>query len=225
MDTSILLFLLGGALVAGLVVRGVLADRRRRRATEQALEGLGFRPCPEETQRLEETITRLENNRGYRYEVRDPRRLAGASPVYYYVKVRQGGVRDEAEAEEEVLFRLRRPSAAGLVLAVKPSSLGSGPAPLLRMLATGAWDAQPDDLRKLDLPPDLRDTNLVGALAPAGASLYDLVDAATLSVVQGLGDAGAMLVRFREGWCSVAGASARIQFRVEEILARVRPLL
>ncbi len=35
------------------------------------------RPCPEERGRLEEKVTRIENNRGYRYEVQEPRRLAG----------------------------------------------------------------------------------------------------------------------------------------------------
>lgn len=129
-------------------------------------------------------------------------------------------------AEEEVLFPLKRPSAAGLLLVVKPSSLPAGLASrMLGTLATGAWDAQPDDLKRLDLPADLKDTNLVGALAPSGASLYELVDTATLSVVQGLGDAGGMLVRFREGWCSVAGTSSRIPFKVEELVARLRPLL
>ena len=192
---------------------------------EQALERLGFQRCPEEKHRLEETITALENNRGYRYEVRDARRLEGRSPVYYYVKIRHGGVDDQAVAEEEILFPLRRPSASGLVLVVKPSTLAPGPARLLGLLATGAWDAQPDDLQKLELPPDLQGTNLAGALAPAGARLYDLVDASTLSVVQGLGDAGGMLVRFRDGWCSVAAASAQLPFQIEQLVARIRPLL
>ena len=112
------------------------------------------------------------------------------------------------------------------MLVVKPSSIPPGLASrILGSVATGPWDAQPDDLVRLELPPDLRDTNLVGALAAPGARLYDLVDGGTLSVVQGLGDAGGTFVRFRENWCSVAGISHQVPFKVDEIVARMRPLL
>jgi hypothetical protein len=73
---------------------------------------------------------------------------------------------------------------------------------------------------------DARDhTNVLGALGPPGASLYELVDPGTLSVVQGLGDAGGIFVRFRDAWCGVAGPSRQIPFKVEELVARLRPLL
>lgn len=39
------------------------------------------------------------------------------------------------------------------------------------------------------------------------------------------GDAGGIVVRFRDDWCSVSSASAQISFRVDELVARVRPLL
>ena len=147
--------------------------------------------------------------------------------MYYYIKARHGDVHRETlpVSEEEILFLLKRPASGGLVLAVKPSSLSPGIATrLLGAIATGPWDAQPDDLRRIELPPDLKNTNLMGALGPPGASLYDLVDSTTLSVVQGLGDAGGLLVRFRDTWCSVASASDQIPFRLDEIVARIRPL-
>lgn len=225
MDSSLVLFALGGVLVAGLVVWTLLARRSQRRAQKQALERLGFRPCPDETARLQEVVERIEHNRGFRYEVREPRRL-GDEPLYYYGKVCHGGPRDEASAEEELLFPLKRRTAAGLVLIVKPSSLSEGlAARIIGAVATGPWDAQPDDLRRLELPPDVRGTNILGALAPPGASLYDLVEPGVLSVVQGLGDAGGMFVHFRDEWCSVAGGSAQITFRLEELVSRLRPLL
>jgi hypothetical protein len=211
-----------------LVAWSLTSTSRRERARRLALDRLGFRPCPDESGRLAQTVAQIENNRGYRYEVKEPRRLEGRPPIPYYVKVRHRRDRDEDEvvAEEEVLLPLKRPSPAGLVLVVKPSSLPAGLASrILGTLATGAWDAQPDDLKRLELPPDLKDTNLVGALAPPETSLYELVDTATLSVVQGVGDAGGMLVRFREGWCSVAGTSSHIPFNVEELVGRLRPLL
>ncbi len=189
--------LLAGVVVVGLVVWTVVAQRGRNLAQGEVLEELGFRPCPEQQQWLEETVARIENNRGFRYEVRDPKRLPGEPAVYHYVKMRHRDTREDAVAEEEILFPLKRASAAGVVLTVKPSSLAPGLATrMLGALATGPWDAQPDDLQRLEIPPDLKNTNLVGVLGPSGARLYDLVDASTLSVVQGLGDAGGMFVQF-----------------------------
>jgi hypothetical protein len=223
---SALPFVLVGLFVVGLVAWVVAAQRRRRQARERAVEHLGFSPCPERAHWLEETVTGIESNRGFRYDVRDPRWLAGTSPVYYYVKVRQGRGDEDSRTAEEMLFALKRPSPGGLVLIVKPSSLSHGLATrMLESIATGPWDTQPDDLGRLELPPDLRDTNVVGALGPPGASLYDLIDAPVLGVVQGLGDAGGIFVRFRDAWCTVAGAGAQIPFRLDELVARIRPLL
>jgi hypothetical protein len=121
---------------------------------------------------------------------------------------------------------VRRRSNAGVVLTVKPTSLAPGLATrMLGAVATGPWTTQPDDLKRLELPVDLKDTNLLGALGPPGASLYDLVDAGVLSVVQGLGDAGALLIRLRDDWCAVEAGHWQVPFRVDEIVARVRPLL
>lgn len=215
-----------GLAAIGFLVWSLAGQRRRHQARKAALEQLGFRPCVDRQTWLEETVTRIENNRGYRYEVREPKRLSGEPAVYYYVKMRHRFPQDDAVREEEILFPLKRASAGGLVLAVKPSSLAPGLATqVLGALATGPWDAQPDDLRRLELPPDLKGTNVVAALGAPGANLYDLVDARTLSVVQSLGDAGGMFVQCRDAWCSVASASAQIPFRVEELVARIRPLL
>jgi hypothetical protein len=217
---------LAGLAVVALLARSIVAQVGRSRARAAAIEQLGLRPCPEEKARLEETVARIECNSGYRYEVRDPRRLAGEPAVYYYVKLRHRDTRDDPVVEEEILFPLKRRSAGGLVLIVKPSSLKSGLAVrMLGTLATTAFDAQPDDLHRLTLPPDLRDGNLVAALGPRGASLYDLIDERALGVAQGLGDAGGIFVRLRDGWCSVAGTSAQIPFRLDEIVTRIRPLL
>jgi len=219
-------WVLVGLLVLALVVWAVWDTYRKERGRRLNLDRLGLQPCPEERARLEEIVTRLENNRGYRYEVREPRRVSGEPAIYYYVKARHDDGDDPPMVEEELLLPLKRPSAGALVLVVKPSSIPAGLASrIMGSVATGPWDAQPDDLVRLELPPDLRDTNLVGALAAQGARLYDLVDGGTLSVVQGLGDAGGLFVRFRESWCAVAGISHQIPFKVDEIVARLRPLL
>jgi hypothetical protein len=63
---------------------------------------LGFFPCPDRKSWLEETVTRLEWNRDYRNEERDPTRLTGDQEVYYYIKVRHADrPRDDAFVEEE----------------------------------------------------------------------------------------------------------------------------
>jgi hypothetical protein len=219
-------WVLVGLVVLALVVWAVSDTYRKERDRRLALDRLGLQPCPDERARLEEIVKLLENNRGYRYEVREPRRIPGDPTLYYYVKARHHDIdNDPPMVEEELLVPLKRPSAP-LVLVVKPSSIPPGLASrILGSVATGPWDAQPDDLVRLELPPDLRDTNLVGALAAPGARLSDLVDGGTLSVVQGLGDAGGTFVRFREGWCSVAGISHQVPFKVDEIVARMRPLL
>lgn len=219
-------FVLVGVVVVILLVWSIKTQIKRSRELKAALEQLGFKPCPEKKSWLEETVTRIENNKEFHYEVRNPKRLPGEPAVYYYIKYRHGGVRENADAEEEILFPLNRPSSDGLILIVKPSSLAPGLATrMIGAIATAQWDAQPDDLQRLELPPDLKDTNLMGALAPPGASLYNLLDTSTLSVVQGIGDSGGMIVRFRDAWCSVSSTSAQVPFRIDQLVARIRPLL
>lgn len=220
-------FVLGGLVAIILMGWGVRVHREKQQARETELRRLGFRPCLEKKSWLEETITAMERNEGYRYEVSDPRRLAGGREVYYYTKIRHGNsVGDDAFIEEDILFPFQRPSTQGLVLVVKPSSIGPGLATrLLSQVATGPWDTQPDDLEPLEIPPGLENTNLLGAMGPAGARLYDLVDASTLSVVQRLGDAGGMFVVFRDGWCAVGSGGKGVPFRLGELLSHIRPLL
>lgn len=121
---SYLPFVLAGLLAVGLLVFwGVKTHSRQRQARDQALVRLGFSPCPDRKSWLEETVAGIENNREYRYEVRAPKCLPGSSPVYYYIKKRRQYAHEDPHVEEEILFALKRPSAAGLVLVVKPSSL------------------------------------------------------------------------------------------------------
>jgi len=223
------------ALVIGSVVLVVVAlaawtftaHRKRQKALQELLARVGFRPCPEEQSTLEALVNRLVNDRDHHYRVEQPRRLPGEPAIYYYVKVRDArGPDDQRDAGEELLLRVRRRSSAGVMLAVKPSAIAPGIATrMLGAVATGPWTTQPDDLARLELPADLKATNLLGALGPPGASLYDLVDARILSVVQGVGDAGALTVRFRDDWCILEAGHWQTPFKVDELLSRMRPLL
>lgn len=225
-EVPITLVLGAVVLVVALVAGGlVLAHRKGAQAREERLARAGFAACPEEKATLEATVARIMNDRSHRYTVREPRRLAGAN-VYHYVKAREARGDEQPHAGEELLLRARRRAPSGVVLFVKPTSLAPGLATrLISAVATGAWDTQPDDLERIELPPELKDTNLLGALGPRGASFHDLVDGATSSVVQGLGDAGAMVVRLRDEWCVVEAAQWKTPFQVEELVARLRPLL
>jgi hypothetical protein len=220
-------FVLGALLVMILVTYGVRAHHAKREAHKQELQRLGFFACADRKAWLEQTIAAVENNKEYRYEVRDPARLTGDREIYYYTKVRHGSDdRDQPLAEEEILFRTKQPAAQPVLMVVKPSSIGSGLATrILRSVAAGPWDTHPDDLERLELPPDLQNSNLLGVLGPRGARLYDLVDAGTLAVVQRLGDAGGMWILMRDGWCAVASGGKEKPFQLSELLSHVRPLL
>ena len=104
------------------------------------------------------------------------------------------------------------------MLFVKPTGIPAGTATnLIGAVATGAWDSQPDDLAKLEIPIDLKHTNLMGALGPSGATLYDLIDTATLSALQHVGDHGALVVTCRGEWCSLAAASLRMPLDLDKL--------
>lgn len=220
-------FVLGGLLAFIVVSLGIRAHRDKQQTKNTELQRIGFSLCVDRKGWLEETITAMERNKGYRYEVRNPRRLTGAREVYYYTKIRHGDDSDHHPfVEEAILFPLKRASTEGLLLVVKPSAVGPGLATrIIRSVATGPWDSQPDDLKRIEIPDDLKNTNLLGALGPSGASFYDLVDTGTLSVVQRLGDLGAMFILFRDGWCSIGSGGKGTPFRVGELVSHIRPLL
>jgi hypothetical protein len=224
MPTSV--FVLIGLAVAGFIAWAVTSTVRQSRARKAALDRLGFTPCPDRKAWLEERITRMEANAGDRYEVGEPRRLPGDPEIYYYVKTRHGSGDESAFAEEEILFPLERASTGPLRLVVKPSSIPSGlAARMLGSIAKMPARGRSDGLQGLELPRDRSDKNLVAALGPVGASLYDLVDGSTLGVLEGLGDAGALFVNVRDGWCGVASPTSQVPFRVDQIVARIRPIL
>ena len=219
-------FVLIGLVVAGLVGWAVASSVRQGRARKAALDRLGFVACPDRKGWLEEMVARMEANPKDRYEVREPRRLPGEPEIYHFIKMRLGGADEIAVAEEEILFPLERRSPAALQLVVKPSSIPAGLATrMIGAIAAIPGGARTDGLERLELPRDRSDKNLVAALGPRGASLYDLVDGSTLGVLEGLGDAGAIFVHVQDGWCAVASPTSQIPFRADQIVARIRPLL
>ena len=217
MTMEMLPFVVFGVAFVVLVVWMVRRGRASDTARKARLQALGFAPCPDEAAFLVEKVTWLENNSEYRYTVERPYRASLRDrPAYYYSKSRrrQGHI----AGADELLIPLRRPSTQAVMLFVKPTGLPAGTATkLIGGVATGAWDSQPDDLTKLDVPVDLRQTNLIGLLGPSGASLYDLMDLGTLSALQHVGDHGALVVMCRGEWCSLAAASPRMPLDLERL--------
>jgi len=203
-------FAVFGVAFLALVVWLALRGRASAAARKERLQALGFVPCPDEAASLVKKVKWLENNSEYRYTVEKPYRASlRGQPAYSYSKFRrrQGHI----VGADELLIPLRRPSPQGLMLFVKPTGLQAGTATkLIGAVATGPWDSQPDDLTKIEIPVDLRHTNLIGVLGPSGASFYDLIDQGTLSALQHVGDHGAVVVICRGEWCSLAAASPRM---------------
>jgi len=218
-------FILFGLAFAAVVVVIVVRGRTSRAARLQRLVEMGFSPAPEETETLVEKITWLENNAEYRYSVAQPTKaILSGKEVYFYQKSRHRS--GSIYAAEELMIPLSRPSSEGLMLFVKPSGIPAGTATkLIGAVATGAWDSQPDDLAKLAVPIDLQGTNLVGALGPAGFSLYDLIDATALSQMLGAGDCGALIVLCRGELCSLGSPSLRMPLDLEKATPFLRDLL
>ena len=112
-------------------------------------------------------------------------------------------------------FHVHTETASGFV---KPTGLQAGTATrLIGAVATGDWDAQPDDLNKIEIPLDLQGTNIIGALGPHGASFHDLIDSQTVPLMQRMGDAGVMTVMCRDMSCSLSSPSARMPFTLEKL--------
>ena len=217
MTMEMLPFAVFGVAFVALIVWVVIRGRSSQAARMERLQALGFAPCPDEAASLVEKVTWLENNSEFRYTVEKPYRgsLKG-QPVYHYTKFRhrQGHI----VGADELLVPLHRPSPEALMLFVKPTGLAAGTATnLIGAVATGAWDSQPDDLTKLEIPIDLRQTNLIGVLGPSGASFYDLINTATLSALQHVGDHGVLVVTCRGEWCSLATTSTRMPLDLEKL--------
>jgi hypothetical protein len=230
--STYVLFALTALVLGGLAFWSSAAARKRRQLEQSEREKLGFGPCDDETNLLEQIVARIENNRAHRYEVRRPMRLRTANRgderrIYHYTKVRHGDAGDAPFSEQELLVPWKRRSTGGLVLTVKPTALAHGLATrLIGAVASRPGDGQPDDLQRLEIPVDLKNGNLVAALGSPAASLYDLLDSSQLKVVEELGNAGGMTVRFRDEWCSISGVGAhRMPFQLDRLLPHLQPLL
>jgi hypothetical protein len=191
-------------IVISLLVWRVVKGSKDDSAKIQFLTQTGFTDCLEEKTTLEEKIVMLENNSEYSYHIDRPMKCTSddGTTVYYYIKHRhrQGS---EPYAAEEFLITLKRKVSKPFVLYIKPGSMKEGMGvQLLRTFTTKNWDAHPDDLSHIELPRDLKKSNIIGVLGPEDASIYELVDSAALSLLMQAGDYGVCIFRSRDNMCS-----------------------
>lgn len=221
---EIMPFIIFGVVFIIIVAVLFLKSRAGSKARTKRFQAMGFTPMKEDSE-LVETITRMENNTEYGYSVKDPMKAAvKGKDIYFYEKSRYRT--GHIYATEEFLFPLTRKSGQGLMLFVKPGNIPAGTATkLIGALATGAWDAQPDDLQKLEIPPDLTDTNLIGAMGPAGTSLDDLMERRTLNRMLHAGDFNAFIILCRDGLCSFSSPQPRMPLDMERAYAFICELL
>lgn len=217
-------FIIFGVVFVVILVVVFLKSRAGSKARAERFKTMGFTPV-EQDSALVELITRMENNAGYRYSVKDPMKAAvHGKEVFFYEKSRQRT--GHIYATEEFLFPLTRKSEQGLMLFVKPSDLASGMATkLIGAVATGAWDAQPDDLQKLEIPTDLAESNLIGAMGPAGTRLDDLIDRQMLNRMMHAGDFNAFIILCRDEYCSFSSPQPRMPLDMEKSWSFIRELI
>jgi hypothetical protein len=192
-----------GVLILGTVLWTIMKATGQGRERQDFVKSKGFVPCDEEKVELESKVASLERNANYHYSIEQPFKASfNGTAVYLYQKNRARA--NARYIVDEFLIPFKRKSPQSFMLYLKPSSLGEGmETKLLRSITIIGWDAQPDDLVKIDLPLDLRNSNILAAFAPEGTSLYDLADSHQLSLIQQGGNYGIVTLRCNNDLCSI----------------------
>lgn len=218
-------FVILACCLTALVAWSLAHHRARSARRVRALAELGFTPCNSETEALGERVVRLANCSRYDHRVLAPQRatLEGRAVYWYFAEMRRQG---ETASSEQILLPLARRVPDALILYYKPSALARGArSALIAKIATGPWDTRADDLVPLDIPIDHQQGNLIAAMAPAGASLYDLIDRKTLALLEPVADHGALAVTCRGSDCSLTSSGTSASLDAAALWPIVRELV
>jgi hypothetical protein len=191
------------------------------------LAQLGFVPCDAEEQAIiQERVAWLESNPYDDCRLQELQRASlEGETVYHYLKSRRRSGNDPL-ASEEILLPLHRPSEEGLLLFIKPGTVGAGLATtLLQAVTSGKLDAQPPGMQQIAIPPELEESNLFGALGPGGIALDELIDRSTLEILQVAGDCGAIMVLCRGTWCALVAPRSSMRLKLQETWELVQRLV
>ena len=186
-----------GLAAAALLVRTILHDIRKRRATDEAIATLGFKPCPDDVPSLQETVRSIHSDPDL--DVRHAEKLTTRGGAVYRYEVRSGDT-ENATASEEFMFPLARKSERPLMLFMMPDGLAEGFArTMLEKLTT---TLSPPNFAPLTVPQALRPT-IFNALGPSGAKLDDLIDDRDLTALRHAARLGFFVARASGSTCAL----------------------
>ncbi|VAW72539.1 hypothetical protein MNBD_GAMMA15-1539 [hydrothermal vent metagenome] len=202
-DTELIGLTLLMAVVTGLIVWGFIKHAEQEKIRKKFIADNGFVGCKDEKKNLSEQITRLENNSEYSYSIREPMKTSlGEGDVFFYTKDRRR--RNDLHVAYEFLFPVKRKARLPFQIFVKPASMQEGmTSRLLRDSTTTGWDSQSDDLVKLELPAELKASNILGVMGPSNHRVQDLFDSATIQLLDQAGNHDVFTLRSRDEMCSI----------------------
>ena len=211
--------------ITGLLIWGTIKNSKKEKALKKLLTNIGFVSCDKEKKALAEKITLLENNSEYAYSVRKPMKVTqGDSHIYFYIKDRRR--RGDLDVSEEFLFTINRKTNLPFQIYLKPTSLEEGMTTrLLRSVTTTGWDSQSDDLVKIELPPDLQNSNILGVMGPKDCSFYDIFDSTALSLLVHGADNDVFTIRYRGNLCSTEFPLVGYEKNYEKIWSFIQLLI
>jgi hypothetical protein len=226
MTTEFIVIALVGVIVLGLVFWKIFKGAQNHKVNRPFLVQTGFVNCSEEKAFLEQTVAFLEQNAEYSYGIDDPMKtsIAGRG-VYFYTKKRNRHGKNPY-ASHEFLITLKRKVTWPYVLYCKPSAMSDGMGvKLLKTVTTANWDAQPDDLFKVALPIDYKNSNILGVLGPEGSSFSTLINPSILSLLTVAGDHGILVFRCRENICSFDNPGGYLKWDFPKVWSFVQQLV
>ena len=203
--------------IVSLIIWSMAKHGKKEKALKNFLAGIGFIPCNKEEKALAEKVTFIENNSEYAYSVRKPMKVSQEDiHVYFYIKERRRS--GDLHVSEEFLLTVNRQTSRPFQIYLKPTSLKEGMATnLLRSVTTTGWDSQSDDLVKIELPADLKKSNILGVMGPKNCSFYDLFDSDALSLLVHGADNDVFTIRCRGNLCSIESLLAGYEWNYEKM--------
>jgi len=205
-------------------VWAMIKHGENRKERIRFLTNAGFVACEKEKESLAEKVRLLENNQEYSYSIRAPMKCRhDDAEVYYYSKSRRRG--GDVHAAQEFLLTVKRTSTLPFQVYLKPSSIKEGMATkLLRSTATTGWDTQADDFVPLELPRELRESNILGLMGLSNCRVYDMFDSAAISLLGQAGNHDIFTIRCRGDLCSIENPLVTHKWNYEKVWAFIRQL-
>lgn len=191
--------------IGALVLKLMFKERKERKERCAALAAMGFSDCPDRMDYLEgmfKFLCGIEETGARPYDVSMPMLREQRGETVYHLWIRRTSGGDSGSSwEETFLFPFKRRTEQPVTLMMSAQKV---PQKLMGFLGGLLARAMGGGMAMLDLPRELQGGNIIAAFGPAGASLYDLLDSATISEITRGVDAGAAAFRAHQDWASVS---------------------